>query len=47
MTACRPQFGLEEGRSFYLNFDGDRLKPEQTVGETEISDMDRIDVHVC
>ncbi|TKA80376.1 hypothetical protein B0A55_01900 [Friedmanniomyces simplex] len=46
MTACRPQFDLREGQSIYLDFDGERLGSEQTVQDTEINDMDRIDVHV-
>lgn len=28
-----------------LSFDGDRLMPEVKVGETEISDLDVIDVN--
>ncbi|KAK1823118.1 hypothetical protein LTR12_002421 [Friedmanniomyces endolithicus] len=46
MAACKPQFDLAEGQSIYLDFDGERLHPDQTVQDTEITDMDRIDVHV-
>ncbi|KAK0258490.1 hypothetical protein B0A54_06044 [Friedmanniomyces endolithicus] len=46
MAACKPQFDLAEGQSIYLDFDGERLQPGQTIQDTEITDMDRIDVHV-
>ncbi|KAK0865061.1 hypothetical protein LTS02_005536 [Friedmanniomyces endolithicus] len=46
MAACKPQFDLAEGQSMYLDFDGERLHPDQSVQDTEITDMDRIDVHV-
>lgn len=35
-----------EEKEVYLLFDGDRLEPETKVGETELSDMDHIDVYV-
>ncbi|KAI9674277.1 MAG: hypothetical protein M1829_003824 [Trizodia sp. TS-e1964] len=33
-------------KEVWLMFDGERLDPDQTVGESEIGDMDYIDVHV-
>lgn len=33
-------------KEVFLSFDGERLAPEMKVGETELSDMDFIDVYV-
>jgi len=30
----------------HLDFDGERLEPDQTVADTEIEDMNRIDVYI-
>jgi hypothetical protein len=46
MTACRGPFEAKEGQSLRLEFDGEDLDPEQCVKDTEISDMDRINVYV-
>ncbi|KAK5693734.1 hypothetical protein LTR97_010304 [Elasticomyces elasticus] len=46
ITACQRHFVLQEGQFLYLDFDGERLEPNETIGDTEISDMDRIDVHI-
>jgi hypothetical protein len=46
MTACRLPFEAEEGQSLRLEFDGENLDPEQYVRDTELSDMDRINVYV-
>ncbi|KAK3071855.1 hypothetical protein LTR53_007878 [Teratosphaeriaceae sp. CCFEE 6253] len=46
VTACAPQFNVEEGQTMSLDFDGERLQPDQTIGDTEIGDMDRIDVYI-
>lgn len=47
VTAFRQAYEARtEGKDVYLVFDGDRLEPEIHVGETELSDMDHIDVYV-
>ncbi|KAK5107829.1 hypothetical protein LTR62_000643 [Meristemomyces frigidus] len=46
MAACRKPFEAGEGQTVTLEFDGEQLDPEQTVGDTEIDDMDRIDARV-
>lgn len=43
---CRANPTATEQKEVYLMFDGDRLEPEMRVGETELSDMDHIDVYV-
>ena len=35
-----------ESREVYIVFDGNRLDPETKVAETELSDMDEVDVYV-
>lgn len=35
-----------ENKEVYIVFDGDRLEPETNVAETELSDMDEVDVYV-
>ena len=37
---------IDEHRFLHLMFDGERLDPEMTVAQTEISDMDNIEVYV-
>ncbi|KAL8874495.1 MAG: hypothetical protein Q9174_000188 [Haloplaca sp. 1 TL-2023] len=37
---------IESGREVFLLFDGDRLAPQCQVGETELNDMDYIDVYI-
>ena len=37
---------INSERSVFLSFDGDRLAPECQVGETELNDMDYIDVYI-
>ncbi|EMC91342.1 hypothetical protein BAUCODRAFT_143748 [Baudoinia panamericana UAMH 10762] len=46
VTACRAHFDVQKPRSLHLDFDGEMLDPEQTVAETEVADMDCIDVHI-
>ena len=38
--------GGTENKEVYIVFDGDRLEPETTVSEIELSDMDELDVHI-
>ena len=35
-----------ENKDVYVVFDGDRLNPETKVAQTELSDMDEVDVYV-
>ena len=37
---------IELDKEVYLVFDGERLEPPTKVGDTELSDMDFIDVYV-
>ncbi|KAI9872999.1 MAG: hypothetical protein M1830_000953 [Pleopsidium flavum] len=46
VNAFRNAQKLEPVKEVYLIFDGERLEPGMTVGETDFSDMDYIDVHV-
>ena len=46
MAACRPHFNVGDKQSVRLEFDGDRLEPDQEVQSTDLSDMDVIDVHI-
>ncbi|KAL8713476.1 MAG: hypothetical protein Q9220_002338 [cf. Caloplaca sp. 1 TL-2023] len=44
--AFRSDKKIEESREVFLSFDGDRLSAESQVQDTELSDMDYIDVYV-
>ncbi|KAK3710286.1 hypothetical protein LTR37_010352 [Vermiconidia calcicola] len=46
IAAYRKTFQLDSGQSVSLEFDGERLNPDDEVQSTEISDMDCLDVHV-
>ncbi|KAI9818184.1 MAG: hypothetical protein M1827_000809 [Pycnora praestabilis] len=46
ITAFRITNKVEPEKEVFLVFDGDRLDPSSTVGETDFSDMDHVDVHV-
>ena len=35
-----------ENKEVFIVFDGDRLEPEIKVSETELSDLDEVDVYV-
>lgn len=37
---------MAESSTVTLDFDGDRLDPEDQVDSTEISDLDVVDVHI-
>ncbi|KAI9884965.1 MAG: hypothetical protein M1823_003241 [Watsoniomyces obsoletus] len=45
-SAFRQARKIEAERDVFLMFDGDKLGAEDTVGNTEISDLDHIDIHV-
>ncbi len=44
--AFRQARNVEADRDVFLMFDGDKLSAEDTVADTDISDLDHIDVHV-
>ncbi|KAK6002792.1 hypothetical protein QM012_001542 [Aureobasidium pullulans] len=47
INAARRSFKLDDSRVVHLEFDGERLEPpEGLVKDTDISDMDCIDVHI-
>lgn len=37
---------LDQTAHVTLDLDGDTLEPESTIGDTDIEDMERIDVHI-
>ena len=47
INAARSRFQLSADRQVHLEFDGERLEPpEGLVKDTDISDLDCIDVHI-
>lgn len=44
--AFRTEKGIGAEEEVFLSFDGDRMDPSSRVDETEISDMDCIDVSI-
>ena len=44
--AFRQARKVSEDRQVFLQFDGDKLDPGVTVAETELGDMDHVDVYV-
>jgi len=46
MTVCRGSFNVGERQSLWLEFDGERLDPDDQVQTTDIVDMECIDVHI-
>ncbi|MCJ1397149.1 hypothetical protein MMC11_000341 [Xylographa trunciseda] len=46
MNAFRIEYKVDPGKEVYLIFDGDRLDPPTAVGDTELSDMDSIEVFI-
>ncbi|KAK6433009.1 hypothetical protein LTR95_010817 [Oleoguttula sp. CCFEE 5521] len=45
-NAFRKQFGIGPEKSISLEFDGDRLEPDDTMSASEVADEDCIDVHI-
>lgn len=37
---------IDDRKEVFLSFDGDRLAPELQIADTELNDMDYIDVYV-
>lgn len=46
VSAFRTDKKIEHDREVFLSFDGDRLVEESQVGDTELADMDYVDVYV-
>ena len=46
INAFRTQTEISSEKEVNLMFDGEKLSPETAVGETELSDMDTLDVFV-
>ncbi|KAA6415990.1 MAG: hypothetical protein FRX48_00709 [Lasallia pustulata] len=46
MNAFRSTYGVEADKEVFLLFDGERLERGSRVGESDISDMDSIEVHI-
>ncbi|MCJ1281956.1 hypothetical protein MMC26_001279 [Xylographa opegraphella] len=46
INAFRIEYNIDPGKEVYLVFDGDRLDPPIAVGDTELSDMDSIEVFI-
>ena len=46
INAFRSTNHIGNEKEVYLLFDGDKLSPESQVGDTELSDMDTLDVVV-
>ena len=46
MNAFRSTYGVEADKEVFLLFDGERLERGSQVGESDISDMDSIEVHI-
>ncbi|KAL9043140.1 MAG: hypothetical protein Q9180_000076 [Flavoplaca navasiana] len=46
VNAFKLEKQIEDSREVFLSFDGDRLAPEIQVADTELNDMDYIDVYV-
>ncbi|OQO07627.1 hypothetical protein B0A48_07324 [Cryoendolithus antarcticus] len=45
-NAFRKQFGIGPEKSVYLEFDGDRLDPDDMMSASEVADEDCIEVHI-
>ena len=45
-SAFRREKGIPDTQEVLLKYDGDTLDPEQTIGDSEIEDMDVIEVHI-
>ncbi|KAL8807517.1 MAG: hypothetical protein Q9182_000682 [Xanthomendoza sp. 2 TL-2023] len=46
VNAFKSDKKIDDSREVFLSFDGDRLTPETQVADTELNDMDYIDVYV-
>ncbi|KAL8706439.1 MAG: hypothetical protein Q9201_000494 [Fulgogasparrea decipioides] len=46
VNAFKLDKNIDDGQEVFLSFDGNRLAPESQVSETELDDMDYIDVYI-
>jgi hypothetical protein len=46
ISVFRQARAVPEEKEVFLVFDGDKLQPDNLISDTEIGDMDNIDVHV-
>ncbi|KAL8843631.1 MAG: hypothetical protein Q9170_000135 [Blastenia crenularia] len=46
VNAFKCDKNIDSGREVFCSFDGDRLAPESQVSETELNDMDYVDVYI-
>ncbi|KAL8821569.1 MAG: hypothetical protein Q9223_000413 [Gallowayella weberi] len=46
VNAFKSDKKIDDSREVFLSFDGDRLTPETQVADTELNDMDYIDIYV-
>lgn len=46
ITAFRREYKLSDDAEVHFLFDGERLSPDEEIKDTEIEDMDSVDVHV-
>ena len=47
MMACRGHFSVGECQQLWLELDGERLDPDEMIQNTDIEDMDNLDVHIA
>ncbi|RMY65452.1 hypothetical protein D0863_09119 [Hortaea werneckii] len=47
MMACRGHFSVGERQQLWLELDGERLDPDEMIQNTDIEDMDNIDVYIA
>lgn len=45
VNAFRTEHQIEKDKEVFLSFDGERLSPEKKVEETELNDMDTLEVY--
>ena len=45
VNAFRSQYQIGAEKDVFLSFDGERLSPNSRVEETELSDMDTLEVY--
>lgn len=46
MNACRKTFHVADGATVTLEFDGEPLEPDEQVQNTEIEELDIVNVHI-
>ena len=45
INAFRSRYQISGEKNVFLSFDGERLSPESKIEETELSDMDTLEVY--